>query len=158
MLKLTTDRQTDRQINRQDKKQYAPDHSIRGHKIVCLWMQECERLPEHLCILFFKFNGLIFLKLCINLQISSLSYFLLKPLYPDGLRLLQYPILSANNQCQAIIYLCLLCRGYSWQVRLANQDTLTTLGHPTSHSHGSLNFYCVTLLCHSDNASFFFNI
>ena len=37
MLKLTTDKQKDRQTDRQtDKqtgqKQYAPDHSIRGHK------------------------------------------------------------------------------------------------------------------------------
>ena len=37
MLKLTTDKQTDRQTDRQTnkqtgQKQYAPDHSIRGHK------------------------------------------------------------------------------------------------------------------------------
>ena len=33
MLKLTTGKQTDRQTNEQTgQKQYAPDHSIRGHK------------------------------------------------------------------------------------------------------------------------------
>ena len=32
MVKLTTDKQTDRQTDKQTgKKQYVPDHSIRGH-------------------------------------------------------------------------------------------------------------------------------
>ena len=46
MLKLTTDKQTDKQTNKQtDKqtgqKQYAPDHSIRGHKKIII--QEAQR-------------------------------------------------------------------------------------------------------------------
>ena len=49
MLKLTTDkqtnkqtdRQTDRQTNKQTgQKQYAPDHSIRGHKNILCSMQQ----------------------------------------------------------------------------------------------------------------------
>ena len=45
-LKLTTDRQTDKQTNRQTdrrtgQKQYAPDHSIRGHKKVELSYCTC---------------------------------------------------------------------------------------------------------------------
>ena len=38
-------------------------------------------------------------------------------------------IVSVHIQCQASIYTVLLCRGHSWRVRLAKQETLTPPGH-----------------------------
>ena len=39
---------------------------------------------------------------------------------------------SVHNQCQASIYTLSLCRGHSWRVRLAKQETLTPPGHLVS--------------------------
>ena len=41
-------------------------------------------------------------------------------------------IVSVHIQCQASVYTLLLCRGHSWQVRLAKQETLTPPGHLVS--------------------------
>ena len=41
-------------------------------------------------------------------------------------------IVSVHIQCQASIYTLSLCRGYSWRVRLAKQETLTPPGHLVS--------------------------
>ena len=38
-------------------------------------------------------------------------------------------IVSVYIQCQTSIYTLLLCRGHSWRVRLAKQETLTHPGH-----------------------------
>ena len=38
-------------------------------------------------------------------------------------------IVSVHIQCQASIYTLSLCRGHSWRVRLAKQETLTPPGH-----------------------------
>ena len=39
---------------------------------------------------------------------------------------------SVHIQCQASIYTLSLCRGHSWWVRLAKQETLTPPGHLVS--------------------------
>ena len=39
---------------------------------------------------------------------------------------------SVHVQCQAFIYTRSLCRGYSWRVRLAKQETPTPPGHLVS--------------------------
>ena len=41
-------------------------------------------------------------------------------------------IMSVHIQCQASIYTVLLCRGHSWWVRLAKQETLTPPRHLVS--------------------------
>ena len=41
-------------------------------------------------------------------------------------------IVSVHVQCQASIYTLWLCRGHSWRVRLAKQETLTPPGHLVS--------------------------
>ena len=41
-------------------------------------------------------------------------------------------IVSVHIQCQASIYTLLLCRGHSWRVRLAKQETPTPSGHLVS--------------------------
>ena len=41
-------------------------------------------------------------------------------------------IVSVHIQCQASIYTLSLCRGHSWRVRLAEQETLTPSGHLVS--------------------------
>ena len=41
-------------------------------------------------------------------------------------------IVSVHIQCQASIYTLSLCRGHSWRVRLAMQETLTPSGHLVS--------------------------
>ena len=41
-------------------------------------------------------------------------------------------IVSVHIQCQAYIYTLSLCRGHSWRVRLAKQETLTPPGHLVS--------------------------
>ena len=41
-------------------------------------------------------------------------------------------IVSVHIQCQAFIYTLSLCRGHSWRVRLAKQETLTPPGHLVS--------------------------
>ena len=38
-------------------------------------------------------------------------------------------IVSVHIKCQASIYSLSLCRGHSWRVRLAKQETLTPPGH-----------------------------
>ena len=40
--------------------------------------------------------------------------------------------MSVHDQCQASIYTLSLCRGHSWRVRLAKQETLTPPGHLVS--------------------------
>ena len=42
--------------------------------------------------------------------------------------------IKSNNFdfCQAFIYTLALCRGHSWRVRLAKQETLTPHGHLVS--------------------------
>ena len=40
--------------------------------------------------------------------------------------------MSVHIQCQAFIYSLSLCRGHSWRVRLAKQETLTPPGHLVS--------------------------
>ena len=42
------------------------------------------------------------------------------------------PIVSVHIQCQAAIYTLSLCRGHSWRVRQAKQETLTPHGHLVS--------------------------
>ena len=41
-------------------------------------------------------------------------------------------IVSVHIQCQAAIYTLSLCRGHSWRVRLAKQESLTPPGHLVS--------------------------
>ena len=58
--------------------------------------------------------------------------------------------------CQASIYTLSLCRGHSWRVRLAKQETLTSPGHLVSPLVcrdpwiSTVVLYC---WCHSDSAS-----
>ena len=65
-------------------------------------------------------------------------------------------IVSVHIQCQASIYTLCRCRGHSWRVRLAKQETLTPPGHLISPlgCRGpwmpSVVLYC---WCHSDSAS-----
>ena len=65
-------------------------------------------------------------------------------------------IMSVHIQCQAFIYTLSLCRGHSWRVRLAKQETLTPPGHLVSPLvcrgpwMSTVVLYC---LCHSDSAS-----
>ena len=65
-------------------------------------------------------------------------------------------IVSVHIQCQATIYTLSLCRGHSWRVRIAKQETLTPPGHLFSPLvcrgpwMSSVVFFC---WCHSDSAS-----
>ena len=65
-------------------------------------------------------------------------------------------IVSVHFQCQASIYTLSLCRGHSWRVRLAKQETLTPPGHLVSLLicrgpwMSTVVLYC---WCHSDSAS-----
>ena len=65
-------------------------------------------------------------------------------------------IVSVHIQCQASIYTLSLCRGHSWRVRLAKQETLTPPGHLVSPLvcrgpwMSTVVLYCC---CHSDSAS-----
>ena len=65
-------------------------------------------------------------------------------------------IVSVHIQCQASIYTLSLCRGHSWRVRLAKQETLTPPGHLVSPLvcrgpwMSTVVLYC---WCHSDSAS-----
>ena len=65
-------------------------------------------------------------------------------------------IMSVHIQCQASIYTLSLCRGHSWRVRLAKQETLTPPGHLVSPLvcrgpwMSTMVLYC---WCHSDSAS-----
>ena len=65
-------------------------------------------------------------------------------------------IVSIHIQCQASIYTLSLCRGHSWRVRLAKQETLTPPGHLVSPLvcrgpwMSTVVLYC---WCHSDSAS-----
>ena len=65
-------------------------------------------------------------------------------------------IVSVHIQCQASIYTLSLCRGHSWRVRLAKQETLTPPGHLVSPLvcrgpwMSTVVLYC---WCHSDGAS-----
>ena len=64
-------------------------------------------------------------------------------------------IVSVHIQCQASIDTPSLCRGHSWRVRLAKQETLTPPGHLVSPLvcrgpwMSTLVLYC---WCHSDSA------
>ena len=57
-------------------------------------------------------------------------------------------IVSIHIQCQASIYTLSLCRGHSWRVRLAKQETLTPPGHLVSPLvyRGSVNVHRGALL------------
>ena len=65
-------------------------------------------------------------------------------------------IVSVHIQCQASIYTLSLCRGHSWRVQLAKQETLTPPGHLVSPLVcrgpwiSTVVLYC---WCHSDSAS-----
>ena len=65
-------------------------------------------------------------------------------------------IVSVHIQCQASIYTLSLCRGHSWRVRLAKQETLTRPGHLVSPLIcrgpwiSTVVLYC---WCHSDSES-----
>ena len=65
-------------------------------------------------------------------------------------------IVSVHIQCQASIHTLSLCRGHSWRVRLAKQETLTPPGHLVSPLVcrgpwiSTVVLYC---WCHSDIAS-----
>ena len=65
-------------------------------------------------------------------------------------------IVSVHIQCQASIYSLSLCRGHSWRLRLAKQETLTPPGHLVSPLvcrdpwMSTVVLYC---WCHSDSAS-----
>ena len=65
-------------------------------------------------------------------------------------------IVSIHIQCQVSIYTLSLCRGHSWRVRLAKQETLTPPGHLVSPLvcrgpwMSTVVFYC---WFHSDSAS-----
>ena len=64
-------------------------------------------------------------------------------------------IVSVHIKCQAFIYTLSLCRGHSWQVRLAKLETLTPPGHLVSPLVcrgpwiSTVVLYC---WCHSDSA------
>ena len=64
--------------------------------------------------------------------------------------------MSVHIQCQATIYTLSLCRGHSWRLRLAKQETLTPPGHLVSPLvcrgpwMSTVVLYC---WCHSDSAS-----
>ena len=62
-------------------------------------------------------------------------------------------------QCQAFKYICLLCQGHSWRVRLAKQETPTLSGQlvaslvSTGPWMSTVVLYC---LCHNDSALSYF--
>ena len=65
-------------------------------------------------------------------------------------------IVSVHIQCQASIYTFSLCRGHSWRVRLAKQETLTPPGHLVSHLVCRGPWMSTVVLCcwcHSDSTS-----
>ena len=65
-------------------------------------------------------------------------------------------IVSGHIQCQAFIYTLSLCRGHSWRVRLAKQETLTPPGHlvsPLVHRGPGMSTLVLYCWCHSDSAS-----
>ena len=65
-------------------------------------------------------------------------------------------IVSVHIHCQSSIYTLSLCRGHSWRVRLAKQETLTPPRHLVSPLicrgpwMSTVVLYC---WCHSDGAS-----
>ena len=65
-------------------------------------------------------------------------------------------IVSVHIQCQVSIYTLSLCRGHSWRVRLAKQETLTPPGHlvsPLVWWGPWMSTVVLCCLCHSDSAS-----
>ena len=63
---------------------------------------------------------------------------------------------SVHIKCQASIYTLSLCRGYSWRVRLARQETLTPPGHLVSPLVCRGPWISIVVLycwCHSNSAS-----
>ena len=67
-----------------------------------------------------------------------------------------HDIVSVHIQCQASIYTLSLCRGHSWRVRLAKQETLTPPGYLVSPLVGRGPWMStVVLYCwrHSDSTS-----
>ena len=69
-------------------------------------------------------------------------------------------IVSVHIQCQVPMYALSLCRGHSWRVRLAKQETLTPYGHLVSPLvcrgpwMSTVVLYC---WCHSDSTSVLLN-
>ena len=65
-------------------------------------------------------------------------------------------IVSVHIQCQASIYTLSLCRGHSWRVRLAKQETLTPPGHlvsPLFYRDLWMSAVVFYWWCHSDSES-----
>ena len=65
-------------------------------------------------------------------------------------------IVSVHIQCQASKYTLSLCRGHSWRVRLAKQETLTPPGHlvsPLLCRGPRMSTVVLYYWCHSDSAS-----
>ena len=65
-------------------------------------------------------------------------------------------VLLCLFQCQASIYTLSLCRGHSWRVRLAKQETLTPPGHlvlPLVCRGPWMSNVVLYYWCHSDSAS-----
>ena len=65
-------------------------------------------------------------------------------------------IVAVHIQCQTFIYTLSLCRGHSWRVRLAKQETLTPPGHLVSPLLCRGPWMPIVVLycwCHSDSAS-----
>ena len=65
-------------------------------------------------------------------------------------------IVSVNIQFQASIYTLSLCRGHSWRVRLAKQETLTPPWHlvsPLVCRGPWMSTVVLYFWCHSDSAS-----
>ena len=65
-------------------------------------------------------------------------------------------IVSIHIKCQASIYTLSLCRGHSWRMRLAKQETITPPGHLVLPLVGRGPWMSTVVLycwCHSDSAS-----
>ena len=68
-------------------------------------------------------------------------------------------IVSVNIQCQAPMYTLSLCRGHSWRLLLAKQETLTPPGHlvsPLFYTGPWMSTVVLYCWCHSDSASVLF--
>ena len=77
-------------------------------------------------------------------------------LFPGVLWLWHFLYSVGPHQCQTSIYTLSLCRGHSWRVRLATQETLTPPGHLVSPLVCRGPWMPTVVLfcwCHSDSAS-----
>ena len=100
--------------------------------------------------------GLAYVLLVETNPFPNLSLFFRTTLfeYPSVLSRVCY-IVSVQIQCQSSIYTLSLCRGYSWRVQLAKQETRTPRGHQVwplvcrSPWMSTVVLYC---WCHSDSA------